>query len=62
MSTPSGDALARMEPDRTLYLAIREQVFYEVFEEPMGRMLLDNGRVRLIVVDVARREIKRWIR
>ncbi len=57
-----GDALARLEPERVLFLAVREQVFHEIFEEPMGRMLLENKRVRLIVVDVARREIVRWER
>jgi hypothetical protein len=57
-----GDALARLEPERVLFLAVREQVFHDIFEEPMGRMLLDNKRVRLIVVDVARREIVRWER
>jgi len=57
-----GDALARLEPERVLFLAVREQVFHDIFEEPMGKMLLDNKRVRLIVVDVARREIVRWER
>jgi len=56
-----GDALARVEPDRTLFLAVREQVFRDVFEEPMGIMLLANARVRLLVFDPERREVTRWI-
>jgi hypothetical protein len=56
-----GDALARTEPDRTLYVAVRRQVYEEVFEEPMGKMLLDNGRLRLIVFDPDEREVYRWI-
>src|SRR3989304_3412250 len=45
------DILARAEPDRVLYLAIREAVFASVFEEPIGEVLLENRRVRLIVFD-----------
>jgi hypothetical protein len=56
-----GDALARTQPDRTLYVAVRRQVYEEVFEEPMGKMLLDNGRLRLIVFDPDQREVYRWI-
>ncbi len=56
------DALARVEPERVLFLAVREQVFFDIFEEPIGTMLIDNGRVRLIVIDVARQEIVRWVR
>jgi hypothetical protein len=44
-----------------LYVAVREQVYDEVFEEPMGKMLLDNGRLRLIVFDPDQREVLRWI-
>lgn len=57
-----GDALARVDPDRVLFLAVREQVYLDIFEEPIGRMLLDNKRVRLVVVDATRREVVRWIR
>jgi hypothetical protein len=56
-----GDALARTQPERTLYVAVRRQVYEEVFEEPMGKMLLDNGRLRLIVFDPDQREVYRWI-
>jgi len=57
-----GDALARVEPERALFLAVREQVYRDLFEEPVGEPLLGDGRVRLIVVDEARREIVRWVR
>ncbi len=56
-----GDALARTQPDRVLYIAVRSQVYEDVFEEPMGRMLLDNERIRLLVFDPDRREVLRWI-
>lgn len=56
-----GDALAMSEPDRTLFVAVREQVYQEIFEEPMGKLVLANGRLRLIVFHPDRREVLRWI-
>lgn len=56
-----GDALARREPDRTLYVAVRAQVYRDVFQDPMGAMVLENGRLRLVVFDPERREVVRWI-
>lgn len=56
-----GDALALVEPDRTLYVAVRIEVFEGIFEEPMGSMLIKNGRLRLLVFDPDRREVMRWI-
>ena len=55
------DILTRIEPDRLLYLAIREAVFIDLFEEPIGRILLENQRVRLIVFDPQAEEIVKWI-
>lgn len=55
-----GDALARLEPDRSLYVAVREQVFHQLFEEPMRQMVRTNGRLRLVVFDPDRRAVVRW--
>ena len=55
------DILTRIEPDRLLYLAIREAVFTDLFEEPIGRILLENQRLRLIVFDPQAEEIMKWI-
>ena len=48
-------------PDRELYLAVREVIFTEIFEEPIGKVLLDKGLVQLIVFDDAKEEIRRWM-
>jgi hypothetical protein len=55
------DILARAEPDRMLYLAIRKAVFIDLFEEPIGRLMLENQRVRLIVFDSRAEVIVKWI-
>lgn len=55
------DILARLESERTLYLAIRKPIFIEIFEEPIGKILLENNRVRLLVFDTKKEEIIQWI-
>lgn len=55
------DILKRTEPDRILYLAIRQAVFLDIFEEPVGQLLLENQRVRLIVFNHRTEEVIKWI-
>lgn len=55
------DILKRTDPDRMLYLAVRRAVFSEIFEEPVGELLLENHRVRLIVFDHRAKEVVQWI-
>ncbi len=55
------DILSRTEPDRMLYLAVREAVCASVFEEPIGQILLENQRVKLIVFDPQVEVIVKWI-
>ena len=52
--------LGRREPDRVIYLAVRQETFEEVFEEPIGRLVLESGRFRLLVFDPVREVIVRW--
>jgi hypothetical protein len=44
-----------------LYLAVREATYADVFQEPIGEILLENQRVRLIVFDPQKEVIVRWI-
>ena len=37
------DILTEIEPERVLYLAIRKAVFDDIFEEPIGKILLKNN-------------------
>jgi len=53
--------LDRTEPEREIYLAVRELVFIDVFEQPIGKILIDDGVVKLLVFDDAEEEIVRWI-
>lgn len=55
------DVLARLEPDRRLYLAVNQEVHEAIFDEPVGRLLLENGRLRLLVFEAQRERILTWI-
>jgi XisH protein len=53
--------LSEQEPERTLYLAIRSQVFENLFEEPIGQLLIRRERLKLLVFDVVTQRILKWI-
>lgn len=54
--------IKKLEPNRTLYLAVRRETMMEVFEDDVGKLLLDEKCVRLLVFDEIASEIIRWIR
>ena len=56
------DLLAIKEPYRELLVAVPEHAFIGIFSEPLGQILLNNKRLRLIVIDVLAEEVIRWIR
>ena len=55
------DIIEETEPERTLYLAIRETTYEDIFVEPIGQIVLKKKRLRLIVFDANREEIIQWI-
>jgi hypothetical protein len=55
------DILSEREPERVLYVAIRNAVYTDLFEEPIGKLLLNKGRVKLIVFDPHTEVIIKWI-
>ncbi|MEM9220705.1 MAG: XisH family protein [Cyanobacteria bacterium P01_F01_bin.150] len=54
------DVLAELEPERLLYLAVPVWAYESLFEEPLGRLLLRNKRLRLIVFEPIRELIQQW--
>lgn len=54
------DVLAKMEPNRKLYLAVSQEVNSGLFEEPLGELLLTNNRVRLVVFEPEEEVIVKW--
>lgn len=53
--------LRKTQPSRTLFLAIPDVIFDEIFTREAMQMVIDELGVRIIVVDVQREEIVRWI-
>jgi hypothetical protein len=53
--------LRAQEPDRLLYLAISGEAWQNLFEEPIGRGVLNEYRLLLIVFDVNTEEITQWM-
>ena len=52
--------LERVEPDRELYIAIEQEVWLDIFQEPIGRLVLQRESIQLIVFEPATGEIVRW--
>ncbi|MEG4394430.1 XisH family protein [Microcoleus sp. BROC3] len=55
------DILELSEPERNIYLAVREEVYLDIFSEPLGQLLLRKKRLKLIVFDSSKEIIVRWI-
>ena len=55
------DFLAEIEPERVLFLAVRQRVFVNLFQEPVGLKFLENKRLKLLVFDEISEEIVQWI-
>jgi hypothetical protein len=55
------DILELSEAERNIYLAVREEVYLDIFSEPLGQVLLRKKRLKLIVFDSSREIIIRWI-
>jgi hypothetical protein len=53
--------LRQEEPERQLFLAIPEEVYQEHFNVALGRDLIVEESMRLLVFDPAQEVLKRWI-
>ncbi len=53
--------LARVEPDRILYLAVRVEIYNEFFSEELVQVVLANNPIKLIVFDSKQEAIVEWI-
>ncbi|HEY6329668.1 MAG TPA: XisH family protein [Blastocatellia bacterium] len=55
------DVLEEREPDRELYLAVPAATYLELFDGPLGKLLIDKRRAQLIVFDSVMEEVVKWI-
>lgn len=55
------ELLGEVEPERVLYLAVSDTARLELFDEPIGQLLLRHGRLKLLVFDPKKEVITQWI-
>jgi hypothetical protein len=53
--------LGRTDPERELFLAIDQEKFDDLFEEPIGQLMREELRLQLIIFDPQREVICKWI-
>ncbi|XZN93172.1 MAG: element excision factor XisH family protein [Microcoleus sp.] len=53
--------LSKKDPDRTLYLAITEEIYTSFFNEDIVQVVLEDGVIKILVVDTIQEVITRWI-
>jgi hypothetical protein len=54
-------ALSKVEPDRSLYLAVDKAVFERVFDTVSGHMVIEGFALNILIVDLAVQEVIKWI-
>ncbi len=54
--------LAKVDPERTLYLAIPGFAFDDVFADQFGQLVIEQHDLRLVVFEEDKEEILRWLR
>ncbi|MFN5515009.1 MAG: XisH family protein [Cyanobacteriota bacterium] len=55
------NVLNRIDPERILYLAIRDASFLKIFEQEVGQILLENQVLKLFTFNPNLEIITRWI-
>jgi XisH protein len=55
------EILAETGSDRLIYLAVSVEVYEDLFEEPIGQLVLRRAHLRLIVFDPEKGVIVQWI-
>jgi XisH protein len=53
--------MRREHPDRKLYLAIREAVYANFFQEEIVQIFLESGSPKLLIFDEIQEEIVQWL-
>jgi XisH protein len=53
--------LEEQEPDRVLYLAVPQNILSDVFEDPLGRLLVKKHLAQVVGFDPAMEVIVQWI-
>jgi hypothetical protein len=55
------ELLALSQPERRLYLAIREEIYIDFFAEPIVQIVLANHPIKLIIFNPIEEVVVKWI-
>ena len=55
------NVLGKIEPDRVLYLAVRESTFLKLFEQEIGQILLENDVMKILTFNPEQETLVQWI-
>ncbi len=50
-----------LEPERRLFLAITDTIFYNFFQEKAVQLIINRFEVSLLIVDIEKEEVVQWI-
>lgn len=53
--------LEEQKSDITLYLAISQTVYLDLFSEAIGQLIVNKNHLNLVVFDIQNKEIVKWI-
>lgn len=53
--------LNQVDPGREIYLAITDITYDEIFSEPIGKLVISDLSLKLVVVDAQKAIVKQWI-
>lgn len=53
--------MIRTHPERVLYLAIRDEVYADIFDEPIAKLLVEDYKVNIVVFRLEQEVIFKWI-
>lgn len=56
------NVMKRLEPNRELYLAIRDVTYEQLFNEPIGQLLTEAENIWLLIFSPTERRILQWLR
>lgn len=55
------EALLTKNPERRLYLALREEVYAEIFAQPEGEILRKRAAINILIFNAQNEEVVKWI-
>lgn len=52
----------KIDPEREVYLAVTDTLYEDFFSEPIGELVINELPLKMIIVNLERVEITKWIR